>query len=326
MRRKRLAKAGGIFSAAAALTTALAPSTATAATAAPGPDVRPKTVKALWKPPLNARWQYQLTGNSAYPQTGGVNVNVCSPPQGGGACVRPQVFDIDLYADANVVGNNNTLNTAAVQAIHARGAKAICYVDAGGIEKVRPDYQQFVDWHNANGKSLIGKAYPGFPDENYANINNDRGQRDFVLRMTEARVAKCVQAGFDGVEFDVVNAYEEGKAVTGWNISAATQLTFNRALADLAHRYGLSVALKNDLSQIPQLVSSFDYAVNEQCLQYTECDDLKLFVQAGKPVFQVEYETDPKKFCGPANTQWNFNAIKKGADAALTDLPYTPCR
>lgn len=78
---------------------------------------------------------------------------------------------------------------------------------------------------------------------------------------------------------------------------------------------------------IKPLVGSFDYAINEQCFQYSECDDLKEFVQAGKPVFQVEYNKAASSFCPKANSAvWNFNSIKKGADAELSDTPYTPCR
>ncbi|WP_344481328.1 endo alpha-1,4 polygalactosaminidase [Nonomuraea monospora] len=281
---------------------------------------------ALWRPPLQSRWQYQLEGNPKYASTGGINVDICTVPQTGGACVKPTVFDIDLYVDGDVAGDNTTINTAAVKAIHARGAKAICYIDAGSIEDYRPDYKQFADWHKANGNSLLGKPFSeDFPNERWANINNDKGQRDFLLKMMAARVDKCAQAGFDGVEFDVVNAHEEGKSVTGWTVSAATQLTYNKALAALAHAKGLSVALKNDLSQAAELVSSFDFAVNEECFQYDECSELSVFVKAGKPVFQVEYETAPGSFCAKAN-KLNFNSIKKSADYSLKDQPYKPCR
>ncbi|SEF97718.1 Glycoside-hydrolase family GH114 [Nonomuraea solani] len=281
---------------------------------------------AIWRPPVESRWQYQLQGGKTFASTGGVNVDICEVPQSGGACVRPTVFDIDLYAAEEAAGNNRTLNTAAVKAIHARGAKAICYVDAGSIEEFRPDYQQFVDWHKKNGNSLLGKPFsPEFPNERWANINNDKGQRDFLLKMMAARVDKCAQAGFDGVEFDVVNAHEEGKSVTGWNVSPATQLVYNRALAGLAHAKGLSAALKNDLSQAAELVSSFDYAVNEECFQYDECEELSVFVKAGKPVFHVEYETSPASFCAESKTL-KFNSLKKPADYSLFDKPYKPCR
>ncbi|WP_131742599.1 endo alpha-1,4 polygalactosaminidase [Actinomadura roseirufa] len=293
--------------------------------AAPGTSA----TKARWKPVVGSRWQYQLSPTQAYAATGGVNVGVCAKPFTGGACVRPEVYDIDLYSGTGATG---TLNTAAVRAIHARGAKAICYMDAGSVEKDRPEYQEFVKWNNAHGRSLIGKAYPGFPDENYANINNDRGQRDYLLKVQEARVRKCVQAGFDGVEFDVVNSYEDGEKVTGWKISAATQLTYNKALAALAHKYNLAVGLKNDLSQVPALVSSFDFAINEECWENNECDVLKAFIRAGKPVFGVEYRPSGGPghalgFCRPAaSSAWRFSTIKKGEDYALHDTPYTPCR
>ncbi|MGW4960739.1 endo alpha-1,4 polygalactosaminidase [Nonomuraea sp. NPDC004186] len=304
-----------------AVATALIPASATLL--APPAQAASATI---WRPPVDSRWQYQLQGSKAYAATGGVNVDICGVPQSGGACVRPTVFDIDLYAAEEVAGDNRTLNTAAVKAIHARGAKAICYIDAGSIEDFRPDYQQFVDFHKKNGNSLLGKPFSAeFPNERWANINNDKGQRDFLLKMMAARVDKCVQAGFDGVEFDVVNAHEEGKSVTGWTVSPATQLVYNRALAGLAHDRGLSAALKNDLSQAEELVSSFDYAVNEECFQFDECSELSVFVKAGKPVFHVEYETAPASFCAESKTL-KFNSLKKPEDYSLFDKPYKPCR
>ncbi|WP_156325597.1 endo alpha-1,4 polygalactosaminidase [Nonomuraea sp. SBT364] len=282
----------------------------------------------IWRPAPQSRWQYQLEGNPRHKATGGIDVGICVKPQTGGACVRPTVFDIDLYVDGDVAGDNSTPNTAAVKAIHARGGKAVCYVDAGSIEEFRPDYRQFADWHQRHGGSLLGKPFSAdFPDERWANINNDKGQRDFLLRMMEARVAKCARAGFDGVEFDVVNAHEEGRAVTGWTVSAATQLTYNRALAALGHKHGLAVALKNDLSQAAELEPYFDFAVNESCFTHDECGELKPFVKAGKAVFHVEYGLSPSKFCRRANAaSLNFDSIKKASDYSLKDRPYKPCR
>jgi hypothetical protein len=232
------------------------------------------------------------------------------------------VFDIDLYA----IGSKPTLNTAAVDAIHAAGGHAICYIDAGSIETYRPDYQRFVAFDRACDRCLIGHPFSKiFNDENWANINNDQGQRDFMLKMNEARVARCEQAGFDAVEFDVVEAYNSGVKTTGWHISPQTQLVYNRALADIAHQHGMAVGLKNDLGQIPALLPEFDFAINEQCFQYNECDNLELFVQAGKPVFQVEYRVPPKEFCPKADAA-NFNSILKSPHFSLFDTPYTPCR
>ncbi|MFL5737555.1 MAG: endo alpha-1,4 polygalactosaminidase [Actinomycetota bacterium] len=246
-------------------------------------------------------------------------MGICAEPFSGGPCVRPNVFDIDLY------GLGGGLATEAVDAIHTAGGHAICYVDAGSIETYRPDYPAFVRFDKRCGRCLIGNPFSKvFNDENWANINNDQGQRDFMLKMNEKRVARCAQAGFDAVEFDVVEAYNSSYRTVGWHVSARTQLIFNSALADTAHRHDMSVGLKNDLGQIPQLLPKFDFAINEQCFQYHECDNLERFIEAGKPVFQVEYRLRLKEFCSKAG-EARFSSILKSPRYSLFDTPYTPC-
>jgi hypothetical protein len=285
-------------------------------------------VGACFKPALNARWQYQLqaardkSGNCLYTSTGGINVNITGVPFTGGAAVAPSVFDIDFQTDGACTGGTITQeNGPAVSAIHARGAKAICYIDAGGAESFRPDFAAYNNFNNSCGGCLFGRPVGGFRNEFWLNINNDRGQRSFILGQISARLDRCVANGFDGAEMDVVDAWSNR---TGLTISADTQLLFNTALANLAHSKGLTVALKNDVEQVPDLAPYFDYAINEQCQQYGECANYTTyFVSAGKAVFQVEYKLSTSKFCAAANTA-NRNAILKTFD--LFDTPYTPCR
>src|SRR3954469_2885951 len=78
----------------------------TAGTAVAGPAGPARPTAEIWHPALHSPWQYQLSGDPAYPATGGVNVGICRRPYQGGSCVRPEVFDIDLYADAAVTGDN----------------------------------------------------------------------------------------------------------------------------------------------------------------------------------------------------------------------------
>ena len=82
------------------------------------------------------------------------------------------------------------------------------------------------------------------------------------------------------------------------------------ALAEAAHSLGLAIGLKNDLDQIKDLVSYFDFAVNEECFQYGECDTLKPFVAARKAVFGIEYNLANSSFCPQANAM-NFDFLKK---------------
>jgi hypothetical protein len=262
-----------------------------------------------WHPALNSRWQYQLQGVAAYSSTGGINVNISAVPFTGGAAVKPSVFDFDVYVDQAVSGNNNTVNTAAVNAVHAAGGHAICYLDAGTWENWRPDQAQFP-------ASVLGSKN-GWPGEKWLDIR----QTSTLLPIMDARVQKCVQAGFDGVEWDNVDGYTNN---TNFPLTASDQTNYDASLANLAHQHGLTVALKNDVDQLSGLAAYFDYAINEQCQQYNECTGYTTnFINTGKAVFQVEYKLATSKFCAKANTA-NRNAIKKSLN--LFDTPWTPCR
>ena len=66
----------------------------------------------------------------------------------------------------------------------------------------------------------------------------------------------------------------------------------------------------------------FDAALNEQCHQYSECGPLSAFVEAGKPVFGVEYRLETGEFCEAANRR-NFNFLLK---RLALDAWREPCR
>ena len=117
----------------------------------------------------------------------------------------------------------------------------------------------------------------------------------------------------DGVEPDNVDGYSND---SGFPLSAADQLAYNIWLADQAHSRNLSIGLKNDLDQILALQPYFDWALNEQCFQFEECDQLLPFIQANKAVFGVEYEEEganPSNFCPQANAL-NFDWLLKRYD------------
>lgn len=276
--------------------------------AAPLPVACNASQGACWKPALNTRWQYQLQGTAGMAFSGHINVSIAAVPFTGGAAVRPAVFDIDLYQDESFAGNASTVNTAAVQAIHAAGGKAICYLSAGTWENWRPDASAFP-------ASVRGRKN-GWPGELWLDIR----QTATLLPIMQARLDKCAAAGFDGVEWDNVDGYSNR---TGFPLSAADQTNYNALLANLAHSRGLSVALKNTVELLPALAPYFDYAVNEECQRYKECAGYSsAFLSAGKTVFQVEYSGTLASVCTNAN-QAGRSAIKKSLD--LYDTPYAPC-
>ena len=195
------------------------------------------------------------------------------------------VYDIDGFDHS----------AATVADLHRRGREGICYVSTGAWEDFRPDAGRFP-------KALLGKGN-GWPGERWLDIR----RTDLLEPLMAARLDMCRAKGFDAVEPDNMDGYANR---TGFPLTPADQLRYNRLIARLAHDRGLSVALKNDLDQIPQLVTDFDFAVNEQCAEYDECERLVPFVKAGKAVFHVEYELDPEEFC-PRARQLGLSSMRK---------------
>ena len=128
------------------------------------------------------------------------------------------------------------------------------------------------------------------------------------------------KARFDAVDFDEVEGYAND---TGFPLTGADQLKFNRALARLAHERGMAVGLKNDLGQLAALRPAFDFAVNEQCFAYRECAAYKAWTAAGKPVVEIEYSGSIAAICASA-AAGGRDAMHKAL--ALSATPWVPCR
>ncbi len=199
--------------------------------------------------------------------------------------VDVEMFDVDGF----------DVRRRMVTRLHDDGAAVVCYVSAGSWEEWRPDADAFPE-------QVLGRTN-GWPGERWLDIR----ALDVLAPIMEARMDMCADKGFDGVEFDNVDGYQNR---TGFDLRARDQARYNAWLANAAHERGLSVALKNDLGQVRKLLPFFDYALNEQCFQYDECDRLVPFVDAGKAVFGVEYRLATNEFCPDANAM-NFNFLKK---------------
>ncbi|MDX3105559.1 endo alpha-1,4 polygalactosaminidase [Nonomuraea angiospora] len=287
-----------LISAAALAATALvtAPAAAEAAAgAAAATEARalpaPVACNGCWKPALNTSWQWQLSSLPAKPYP-----NV-------------QMFDIDGFA---------AKDGAIVKSLKADkpGRGVVCYISAGTFEDWRPDASQFP-------AEVLGKPLEDWPGERWLDIRTYTGKLGQIMK---ARLDMCKAAGFDAVEPDNVDGYSNA---SGFPLKAADQLAYNSWFANEAHKRGLSVALKNDIEQIPALLPYFDFAVNEECWEHSECttaqnDDYGYdqFVKAGKAVFNVEYNLATSAFCAKSNAQ-NFNSLKKKYEL---DAYRVPCR
>jgi hypothetical protein len=214
---------------------------------------------------------------------------------------------VDTKVDAQVYDIDGADNGADVVAtLHAAGRKVICYVNTGAYESFRADAGRFPT-------SVLGSPN-GWPGERWLDIRQWRVLRPIMA----ARFTECADKGFDAVEADNVDGYEND---SGFPLTAADQLTYNRMLAALAHDDHLAIGLKNDVDQVRDLLPDFDFAVDEQCVEYAECDQLAPFTAAGKAVFHVEYTLPLAEFC-PQTAPLHFSSMKK--NTAL-DAPRWPC-
>jgi hypothetical protein len=63
----------------------------------------------------------------------------------------------------------------------------------------------------------------------------------------------------------------------------------------------MATGLKNAGAIIPDVLDVVQFSVNEQCAQYKECGTFRAFIDAGKPVFHIEYPTEsgmsPDELC-----------------------------
>jgi Glycoside-hydrolase family GH114 len=180
--------------------------------------------------------------------------------------VDAQVYDVDLFETTD----------AELAKLRADGRTVICYFSAGSFEAFRPDAGEFPD--AVKGSPLD----PPFADELWLDV-----RAPAVLQRVRARLDLAASRGCHGVEPDNVDGYANDN---GFGLSEGDQLAFNRAVAAEAHARGLSVGLKNDLDQLADLVGDFDWALNEECFSFDECDlYADTFLAAGKAVLHAEY-------------------------------------
>ena len=214
-------------------------------------------------------------------------------------------YDID--------GWNNT--AAEVAALHTKGIKVVCYMDAGTYEPGRPDSSTFP-------AGLKGKGVAGWPGELWLDVRPSGPNYAALKAIMLARFKVCQQKGFDAVEPDNIDSYQNSP---GFSTTAADQLAYNQWLATTVHSLGMAIFQKNDLDQVAALQPFFDGILDEECNKYSECSTLAPYTAAHKPVWDAEYKEDGEKtttFCPP-----NIKAGIVGALFAL-DLDgslFEPC-
>jgi hypothetical protein len=251
-------------------------------------------------------WQWQLTGT--------VDETVLDSVNG------PKMYDIDMFS----------ATSALISRLKAKGIYVVCYVESGDWAKGRPDAGDYAP-------AILGRAIGGFPDEKFVNVkalDGPAGPTGKTLRqIMSARLDLAKSKGCDGIEPDLDDLHTYN---TGFSISMDQMVAYNKAVIDMGHVRGMTVGLKNGASggtfEKKMLAAGADWALNEECNQYDECGGYKAFIDAGKPVFQVEYLDNQRVRYGGTtgtcakNNAANFDGIVKDSSSKLSALPRIACR
>src|SRR4051794_25325509 len=171
-----------------------------------------------WVPGTMSPWQWELGHplDLASAKDMGTGVKDAA----GKPAPDPVLYDIDGFDNP----------PATVAALHAEGKHVVCYVETGAWEDYRPDAAQYP-------ASVLGNAMDGYPSERYVDIRSEA-----VVAIVKARIRMCAEKGFDAIEPDIDDSYQES---TGFPITQADNVKFNTTIAEYAHGLGLSIALKN---------------------------------------------------------------------------------
>lgn len=264
------------------------PAQPTTSPATPSPSLEPPTPTAT----PQELWLPPLGSSFAWQLTDEIN-----------ASIPAAIYDLDAFET----------EASLISRLHSEGKKVFCYLSVGSLEDWRPDAADFP-------VEVIGNNYEGWAGEKWLDIR----QIDALAPIMRTRLDMCAAKGFDGVEPDNIDLHW---ANTGFKISYADQLAYNIWLAKEAHARGLSIGLKNNEDQVADLLPYFDWALTEECFVGEWCQELAPFIQAGKPVFAVEY-TDRLSYedfidlvCPPA-ADLGIYAILKNRDL---DEYYAEC-
>jgi len=189
-----------------------------------------------------------------------------------------QVFVIDLF-DAEPA------QVATLRAGAAAGRIAIAYLSAGSFEPWRPDIAQFPD-------SVVGTRLGAYPDEKWLDV---RAQA--VRDVMQARLRLARDKGFDGVLPGALGAY---RSDSGFPLTQADQLDYDRFLSSEARALGLSPGLSGDFLLARELAGAFDWAIAFGCLAADSCGALQPLVEQHKAVFNLEVDGDLNELCARA--------------------------
>jgi len=209
------------------------------------------SVEAYWKPKPGLKWNWSLGTNPSKIPIENTDY---------------EVIDVDLY----------TVTKDIINKMHKNNKKVICYFSAGTYETQREEAQGMLEV-----KGLVRTKMEEW-DEYWL----DYRLSEIKPFMTE-RLDLAQSKGCDGIEFDNVDTFTN----VDWDDapSVADQLKYDKWLAKEAHDRNMAAGFKNSIELLEDLKDIFDFAINEECNEYNECDDYSVFLNNDLAVFVALY-------------------------------------
>ncbi|KAL6357682.1 hypothetical protein LRP88_07855 [Fusarium phalaenopsidis] len=238
---------------------------------------------------------------------------------------KAKVWDIDM-GHAQEFPN-------MIPMLKSAGKFVICYFNAGALQDWDDDKSEFP-------KEVIGHSlsYPYDDEEWYLDIRDSH-----VLELQKARLDIAAKIGCDAVDPDNVDAWQQDDGdPTGFKLKSSDYTNYLKNLAKYAHSIKtkagqpLLIGQKNAPEIAEDLVSTLDFAVLESCRgdsnpneeSWPFCEDFQTYIDAGKPVLQIEYPpsvektsklsaSDNRYYCTAEDEDKGFSKIIKWASAQL---------
>ncbi|MBH0007799.1 endo alpha-1,4 polygalactosaminidase [Salinibacterium sp. SWN1162] len=207
------------------------------------------------------------------------------------ATASPSVFAAGAVADYQLGGAYEPDAAVSVVVRDASeeplaGAYSICYLN-GFQSQPGESWPSELLLRDAAGDPVIDANWP---DETLLDIRT-AGNRDAIAARFAPLIEGCVSAGFAAVEFDNLDSYARSAGVLEREQAVAMAMLF----VQLGHSSGLAVAQKNSAELLGEAASAigFDFAIVEECDQYSECGDFTDFY--GEAVIDIEYTDELRR-------------------------------
>lgn len=188
-------------------------------------------------------------------------------------------------------------DASAITALHARGRTVSCYISVGTDEAWRSDSADFP-------AAAVGNALADYSRERWVDVRDDT-----VRAINQRRIQTAAERGCDAVDLSNVEAHTVD---SGFPLTSADDLAYGIFLLGIAHAAGLSSGVSASADLIASLASEMDWGLTEECLAYDSCDAWRPLVDAGKPVFMIEYGSavDAPSLC-PRAAALGFSLVIK---------------